>query len=80
MTVFIERSKIVLDVAFGGTDSGSSREEIGSHWGGGVSSHMGTRIASVKEKLKTAPEWTLQDIMLLQKNWEFSRVLLFHFL
>lgn len=48
--------------------------------GGRGSSHMGIRIASVKEKLKTAPEWTLQVIMLLQKNWEFSRVLLFHFL
>lgn len=83
VTVFIERSKIDLVVAFGGADSGSSREEIGSRGGGrGVRSNpMGARIASVKEKLKMAPEWTLQVTMLLQqKNWEFSIVCLFHFL
>lgn len=83
VTVFIERSKIDLVVAFGGADSGSSREEIGSRGGGRRvrSSPMGARIASVKEKLKMAPEWTLQVTMLLQqKNWEFSIVCLFHFL
>lgn len=67
--VFIERSKIDLVVAFGGADSGSSREEIRSRGVGGVrSSHMGARIASVKEKLKMAPERTLQVTMLLQQK------------
>lgn len=81
--VFIERSKIDLVVAFGGADSGSSREEIRSRGGGrGVrSSHMGARIASVKEKLKMAPERTPPSYYASSaKNWEFSIVCLFHFL